>query len=235
MVVLLRPQLGDDHLGAVLGRVVLRLADYWDDEGRVRCHLPKVEGDAQPLRVAGAGGPDRGSVAEPGCRDVEPHAEQAELAVPLVAAPPGAECQVEPVQIHASAGVGDPHLRVSWRAVPPGQRDRDFRGGPGFRRGGEEVVERVVDEFGEALPGGELDVAEHGEEPWMWTHVDGLAGRRWSHGLGQLGPLAPVEVVAPTIPARVVPRGMFLCTCRMLPDGSDSFRRSGAGVRQAER
>ena len=172
-VVLLLLQVADDDLGSVLSRIILGLADDRHDEVVLGGHLPEVQSDTHPLGVPGTGRADLGRVAESSRRDVEAHAEQAELAVAGVARPSGGQRHVEVVEAHTPAVVADPHLRVPVVGVPAGKADGDRRRVV-LRRVREEVVESVVDQLGQALPRRELDVTEHRQQPRMRRDIDAL-------------------------------------------------------------
>lgn len=88
------------------------------------------------------------------------------MAKPVVAGPPSAQCAAQLRKGHTSTIVPDPYLGVARGASPARQRDPDARLVRALvRRLPQEVVERVVDEFGDALPGVELDVAEDAQKP----------------------------------------------------------------------
>jgi hypothetical protein len=179
----------------VLARVVLRLGADRDLEVPCALHFRQVERDDSPVGVFRAGGADDGDVPHPGRGDVEAHAEQTEVAVPVVARPSRTERVLELVDSQPGPVVRQPDLGVSGSAVASGERDRDA--GPLVRaRVPEELVEGVVNELGDALPGGELDVAEDTQDARMRLQVDhvGLGLRRHCHRLLEDSPNSPSDL-----------------------------------------
>ena len=160
-----------DDLGPVLVVVRLGAGSPGNLEVPGRPEFVQVYADANILGVARAGGPDLGHASETGGRDVKAHAEQPEAAQRVVAGPTRLDRVFERLQRHPGPVVldGDP------RRVVVGAREGDGDVGVfhrlSFPGRVEEPVDGVVDEFGEAAPLVEVDLAQHLQDPGVWGQV----------------------------------------------------------------
>src|SRR5947209_17559982 len=108
MLLLLEP--ADDDLRAVHRRIVFWLTDDWDLEVGALRHVPEIQRDADPFRIAGTRRSDRGRVSKAGCCDIEAHTEHTELPVACIARPASRDSTSEMLQAHAPPVIVDPDL-----------------------------------------------------------------------------------------------------------------------------
>ena len=158
-------QLADLDPRTMLARIVLGLGDVKGLE--VRTEAFQIDLDANPLRITNAGAQHAGPSAQAGCTDVETHAEQSQLVEAIVARPARPYRLLEHLAGHSATCVTHDDLSSRNVGAQPGHGHADLEASWPALFGAKdfgEVVESVVDEFRDALPFVELDLAEHPQD-----------------------------------------------------------------------
>src|ERR1022692_1138313 len=175
-------QIADHDLRAVDRRIVLGCPAEWHLEALLPLHLPEIDLGHDPVRITDPRSSDLSSVTEAGGRDVETHPEQAEAAEPDPAAVTCSQASLKLGLAHAASVVDHADERVRTR-VRSGQRHMNRRGAAGIPIGvGDELIEGVVDELGEALPWLVGDLAQDLKDARIWCQIQLLGSPDFTIG-----------------------------------------------------